>query len=293
MNAYDRALDSIETQAWERMQDIRAMRRRKDPYKGYSLASGISQMAHEKRSGLEFEISQDLERTHPAMHGGIIVPWSVFTRADTVGSVTAGGYLVSTENIDAADALRPNMVCGALGATFIPAPHGANVNLPRQTTAGTATWLATGETTVIAESDQVFGQVAYQPHTVAAYTEFSRLGSLQASPSPMEFVVNRDVMGTVARAYDLAALFGTGINGQPHGLAGFTGVQTFSGTAMSLTSITNASIALADALDDSAGVAANRTTAGLLKTRPESAGSARLLWEGSLIAGSSVGFPAR
>jgi HK97 family phage major capsid protein len=296
MSAFDRALDSIENQAWERMQDIRSMRRREDPYKGYSLARAIDDMAHERR-GLEREVSKDLERTHPTKHGGIVVPWSVFTRAqemtraDIVGTTSAGGYLVDTQNVEAADALRPNMVCGGLGATFVEAER-SNINLPRLTGVSTAYWM-TAETMQITEVEQQFGQIGYSPKTVGAYTEYSRLLDLQGGPSPTEFVIRRDVVAVVARAFDKAALFGTGVNGQPLGLANNASITTFSGTSMSLTSIANAAVALGDGLDDSAGVAANRTTAGLLKTRQEASGSTRLLWEGSLIAGTSVGFPAR
>ena len=278
----------------DRIAEIAALRDRAHPWlKDYSLRHAIDVMAQDtRRSGLEFEISKDLERAQPAAHGGLIVPWLAFTRADAVGPLSAGGYLVETVNVEAADALRPNMVVGGLGATIINAPYGANVNLPRLTGVATASWLPS-EATTVTETQQTFGQVGFTPHTVGAYTELSRLLILQAAPSPAEFVVRRDLIAVVARALDLAALFGTGTTGQPHGLAGATGVSTFSGTTLALTGIVNAAVALGDALDDSAGVAANRTTAGLLKTRPESAGSTRLLWEGSLVAGECVGMPAR
>ncbi len=278
----------------DRIAELAALRDRASPWlKDYSLRHALDVMAQDtRRSGLEFEVSQALERAQPAAHGGLIVPWEVFARAALAGASSAGGYLVPALNVEAADALRPNMVVGSLGATIIPAPYGANVNLPQQASVATASWL-TNETTTVAETHQTFGQVSYSPHTVGSYTEVSRLILLQAAPSPAEFVVRRDLIAVVSRAFDLAALFGTGINGQPRGLAGMAGVSTFSGTTLALTGIVNAAVALGDALDDSAGVAANRTTAGLLKTRAETAGSTRLLWEGSLVAGSCVGFPAR
>jgi HK97 family phage major capsid protein len=289
--------DPLATEALRRIGNIASTvsgAARRERLAGYSLRRVIDNLAHEQRRGFfEAEISQDLERTHPASRGGIIVPWEVFVRADTVANLTQGGYLVEALNLDAADALRPTMAVGALGATIIPAPMGANVNLPRLTGVSTASWLTTESTGPIAETNQTFGQVAFSPSTVGAYTELSRLILLQAGPSPAEFVVRRDLVNVVARALDYAALFGSGTNGQPKGLATYAGVSTFSGTTMSLTSIVNAAVALGDALDDSAGVAANRTTAGLLKTRQEASGSTRLLWEGSLVAGSSVGFPAR
>lgn len=266
----------------------------------YSLRRAIRSAAAESYSGLEHEISKDLARTQATTQGGrsLLVPWWVFgdahaalTRADYVGSNTAGGYLVDTLNVDAADALRPMMVCGALGATFIDGGAG-NVTLPKQSGTATASWLS-AETTQISETDQVFGQSAYSPHSVGAYTEWSRLTFLQAAPTSVEYVVRRDLLGIVARALDLAALQGSGTAGQPKGLFGMTGVQTFSGTTLALPAYVNAISALGNALNESTGVAASLSVAGILKQRPEQSASTRLMWEGSLVAGTSLGMRAR
>ena len=121
-----------------------------------------------------------------------LVPWSVLalavrasfaTRADTVAAAGAGGYLVETANLTAADALRPDLLCGPLGQTIIPAPYGASVTLPRQTGTATAFWQSI-ETSTVAESDQTFGQIAFVPRTVGAYTEMSRLLRLQSNARP-------------------------------------------------------------------------------------------------------------
>jgi HK97 family phage major capsid protein len=213
------------------------------------------------------------------------------TRADIVGSTTAGGYLTYAENIPCADALRPLMVVGGLGCTYIDASRG-NINLPKQTGAATASWLP-AETTQISESDQTLGQQAYSPHTVGGYTEMSRLLMLQAAPSSAEFVVRRDLIAIIARALDLAALQGPGSGGAPQGLTGMGGVGSFSGTAASLASIVAATVSLSNALNESTGVAASLSAASVLKQRSETAVSTRLLWEGSLINGTCTGLPAR
>jgi HK97 family phage major capsid protein len=257
----------------------------------YSLRRLIAKLAVDDRTGVEFEVSKDFERSQQLTSGGVIVPFEVFARADVVGVSSGGGYLTQALNLPAEDALRPNMVTGALGATIIPAPYGANVNLPRQTGTATASWLPT-EATQAAESDQTFGQVTYTPHTVGANTEVSRLSLLQSAPTNIETVVRRDLIAVLGRALDYAALHGSGINGQPLGLAGM-GVATFSGTSLALSGVVDAAVALSDALNDSAGIAANRTVAGLLKKRQEASGSTRLMWEGSLVAGTCIGFPAR
>jgi HK97 family phage major capsid protein len=291
MSAFDRAAITVTRNALTRAQDgLDLLAPREPKYKGYSLRQGLLNLTTDERRGLAFEISQDLERTRPATHGGIIVPWEVLTRADVVATTGAGGYLVETTNIEAADALRPNTVVAALGATIIPAV--GNINLPRLTGVASASWLPT-ESTQQAESDQSFGQVSYTPHTVSGYTEYSRLLMLQSAPAGVEAVVRRDLIAILGRALDYTSLFGSGAAGQPHGLAGLAGVGTFSGTTLALSGLVDAAVSLGDGLNDSAGVAANRTVAGALKKRQESAGSTRLLWEGSLVNGSCIGFPAR
>jgi HK97 family phage major capsid protein len=300
MNAFDHAAVIEGVERLREAQAAFSLLRPKE-YRDYSVRRAIRCYAAENYSGPEFEISQDAARTMGTTNGlrSLIVPWWVFaeanfvlsTRADIVGSTTAGGYLVDTLNVDAADALRPMMVCGKLGATFIDGGAG-NVTLPKQTGTATASWLS-AETTQISETDQTFGQQAYNPHSVGAYTEWSRLTFLQAAPSSVEYVVRRDLLSLVARALDLAAIQGSGSAGQPQGLFGMTGVQTFSGTSLALPAYVNAISALGNALNETTGVAASLSVAGILKQRPEQSASTRLMWEGSLVAGSSLGMPAR
>jgi HK97 family phage major capsid protein len=289
---YDRALDREMARTLERARDIQSMRENAGrEFRGYSIARAISEMATENRRGyLEGEISQDLERVQPAKHGGLLIPPEVLVRAATVGG--AAGALVETINLQTVDAIRPAMIAGNLGATMIQAPHGAAINIPRQTAAGSAQWLPL-ETSVVSETDQGFGQLSLSPHTVGAYTEFSRLLGLQAGPSPADFVITRDLCATVGRALDLAVFFGPGVGGAPKGLVSTPGINTFSGTAASVTSIIGAAVSLGDALNSSAGVATTKAVAGLLRERQEFSGSTKTLWQGSLIAGTCCDFPAR
>jgi HK97 family phage major capsid protein len=217
------------------------------------------------------------------------VPWEMLsTRADTVGAAATGGYLVpGSAVLPAADALRPTTVVVQLGANVVPVST-ANYNLPRQTGRSTAIWQST-ESTVVTESDQTFGSVALTPHTVGSYTEVSRLLLLQ---SDADQVIRRDLLGVVGRAIDLAALHGTGINGQPLGITGTPGIGSFSGTTLAIGGIVDAFVALGDGLSDSGGVAANRTIAGTLRKRVET-GAASMIWNGNVVEGTVAGFPAR
>ena len=141
-----------------------------------------------------------------------------------------------------------------------------------------------------AEAEKTFGQVAFLPKTVAAYTEVSRLLLLQSNA---DFVIARDLLRIIGTAIDKAALYGTGLNGQPIGLASLAGVGAFSGATASVSTFTTAFVGLGDALGNRGGVAANRSTAGLLRTRPESTYSSRTLWDGELTDGTVINYPAR
>jgi len=222
-----------------------------------------------------------------------IVGWDMltrarYTRADTVGAGAAGGYLTETDVPTAADALRPVAVCAALGATFLNAKN--NISWPRQTGIATAQWLGS-ETTVATETQQTLSNLSLTPKTVGIYTEVSRQLLLQ---SDVDLVIMRDLVRAIANAADLAALFGTGLSGQPAGLIYDQSINSFSGTTATVGTFTSAFVALGDGLDDdSGGVAANRTVAGLLRQRPETTGSTKTIWDGKLTDGTVIDYPAR
>jgi HK97 family phage major capsid protein len=195
--------------------------------------------------------------------------------------------LAGSAVLPAADALRTTAVVVQLGAN-VEQVSTANYNLPRQTGKATATWQST-ESTVVAESDQTFGSVALSPHTVGAYTEASRQLLLQSNADDL---VKRDLLAVVGRAIDLAALHGTGINGQPLGITGTPGIGSFSGTTLAIGGIVDAFTSLGDGLGEVGGVAANRTVAGTLRKRVET-GAANMIWQGNVVEGTVAGFPAR
>ena len=221
-----------------------------------------------------------------------IIGWEKFTRADTVLPGSAGGYTTGTAVPGAVDALRPVMACAALGATFIETT--GNLALPRQTGIAGAQWQGS-ESTVVTETQQTLSNLGLTPHTVGVYSEISRQALVQSN---IEAVVERDLIRAIANAADIGALYGTGESGQPVGITvnagGTGGIGTFSGTSATVATFTSAFVALGDGLDDdSGGVAANRTVAGLLRQRPETTGSTRTLWDGKLTDGTVIDYPAR
>jgi HK97 family phage major capsid protein len=209
-------------------------------------------------------------------------PWQ--TRADTVASSSAGGYLVETVNVGFIELLRNRSVCYRMGAQQLSGLVG-NVNVPKQTAAGTAYWLSS-ETTQITEAEQTFGQMALTPHTVGAYTEISRLLLLQSSPG-VEGIVNSDLAAVAALAIDSGGLTGTGSSGQPTGIKNASGVGTAASGDMSTIAYKGqldyqVAVANANVVPVRGGYVTTPTVAALLMQRTRFANTATPLWDGNL-----------
>jgi HK97 family phage major capsid protein len=145
-----------------------------------------------------------------------------------VGTATAGGNLVGTNLLAASfiDILRNVMQVFAMGAQTIPGLVG-NIAIPRQSGAGTVTWIDT-EGGAVAETDQTIDQVTMSPKSLGAYTDMTRQLILQSTPA-IETLVRNDLARIIAIAIDLAALHGTGADGQPTGLENVTGIGSVVG----------------------------------------------------------------
>lgn len=212
------------------------------------------------------------------------------SRADIVGTTTAGGYLVETINLSFIELLRNRTVAFRLGATVLSGLVG-NVSIPKQTGAATAFWLST-ETTGITEVEQTFGQLAFTPHTVGGYTEISRLLLLQSSPD-VEGIVNADLAAIIGIAIDAGVINGSGAAGQPHGIIGLTGVGTATGTALGLAGLLTAqgTVGAANVVPVRGGWATTFVNSALLRQRQEFANTYSPLWYGSVWDGMMLGYP--
>lgn len=216
---------------------------------------------------------------------------SYFTRADVVGTSSAGGYLVETINLSFIELLRNRTVAFRLGATVLSGLVG-NVNIPKQTGAATAMWLST-ETTQITEVEQTFGQLALSPHTVGGYTEISRLLLLQSSPD-VEGIVNADLAAIIGIAVDAGVINGAGTGGAPHGIVGLTGVGTGSVASATLSTLLTiqGTVGAANVVPVRGGWAGTFTVSAGLRGRVEFANTYSPIWYGSVWDGLMLGYPA-
>lgn len=195
----------------------------------YSIVRGIMALAAGSWKGAELErdASEAVAKRMGKSPQGFFVPYDVMAeqRDLTTGVATAGGYLVPTQMLSIIELLRNKMKIKELGATILGGLQG-DIAIPKQTGGATAYWVA--ENGAPTESQQTLGQLAMRPKTVGAYTDISRRLLMQASLDVEGFVRN-DLATVLALAIDLAAINGSGVEGQPLGILKTTGIGDVAG----------------------------------------------------------------
>lgn len=252
------------------------------------------------KAGYELEcsraVAQKLGRVNEPHK--FFVPYEVLERQvpvqkrdASVGTPSAGGYLVTTENQGFIEILRNRSVAFRMGARRLSGLQG-NVTVPRQSAAGTGYWLTT-ETSTPTESQPTFTQMALSPKTVAAYTEVSRLLMLQSSPAA-EGIVTDDLAQVVALAADLSVLSGSGASGQPTGLTTVSGTGSVTGTSLAYAGVLEfqTDVATSNVVPVRGGYVTTPAVAGLLMARSRFSNTDTPLWVGNLWDGQMAGFPA-
>lgn len=242
----------------------------------------------EKVASYELSVCREAaEKVNKAARGAII-PVDVLRfenekmkRDLTVGTPSAGGYLVGTNLIAASfiELLRNRMVLQRLGATTLNDLTG-NIAIPRQSSGATAYWVA--ENSAPTESALAVDQVTMGPKTVAAYTDFSRKLMLQSSID-VEAMVKADLARVLALAIDAAGLYGTGSSNQPTGVKVTSGINTSDFAANTPTYAEIIGLETLVAADNAdVGTLAylvNATGRGALKGVEKSSGSGQFVWE--------------
>lgn len=220
---------------------------------GYSLVKAIKQdadarMGRGRIDGVEAECNQEVRKRVPQMRNdaaqGFYIPEFALTRelrdfqkrdlstlTGGAGAFTVESSVLGTELVAL---LRHRMYAMAAGARYLGGLQG-NVLIPRHIGPGTAYWLA--ENASVTESDQSFGQLTLSPHTLMAQTKYSKQLLAQSSID-VEGLVRSDLNYIIAIALDLAALAGTGLNGQPIGIYNASSLAAQAGTDTTLSAIT-------------------------------------------------------
>ena len=134
------------------------------------------------------------------------------------------GYFVPNEVLPGfIELLTAESVVNQMGATVLSNLSGVPVEIPKQTGGATAYWVE--ENASITDSDLSAGQLALTPKAVAAMVKMSNRLLRLSNPS-VEAMVRSDIARVIALAIDLAALRGTGVAGQPIGIANTASINT-------------------------------------------------------------------
>ena len=188
----------------------------------YSIARAIESLDDPSKRGLEWEISQDLERTQKKSS-----PNSILIDTRTMTSGTAGANTIQT-NVSAniQDFIQAQMVT----MNTNPQVFNGNVGdllIPVGSSASGATILATDGTTQADITTPTLTNKTLSPTRIADVVPLS-YGFLQQSTPDVEGYVRRLIADTFAAKMDEQILVGTGSGGQVQGILGTSGINAVS-----------------------------------------------------------------
>lgn len=267
----------------------------------YSLFRALEAVANKNWEHAQFEMdcSRQLQKKMGKLvkENSFFIPWEVQSRGMdaqrdmTVGTASAGGYLVQTTNQGFIPLLRNRSVAYRMGATQLTGLQD-NVAIPKMTAGATFGWLA-NEATAATESTPTLGQVLMTPKTVAGYVELSRLLTLQSSPAA-EQIAEQDLAQGVAVAVDAAVINGSGASGQPTGIIATAGIGAVTGTTLGFAGALNfqEDVANANVMPARGGYVTTPAVAALMMQRVKFASTASPIWEGNVWDGRMLDMPA-
>ena len=255
--------------------------------RNFSFIRALKALAHpndkeaQRAAAFEFEVSEAAQAKTGKEARGLLIPADVlgYGRRDlTVGTASAGGDLVATDLLSDSfiDLLRKALVLQGAGANVLTGLNGM-VAIPRQS--GGATTYHVAENSNITESALTVDQVALQPRTIGALTDYSRRLLLQSSID-VENLVRQDLAQQIAIEIENQAINGTGTNSKPLGILNVTGINTESGVA-AFSDFVNAEAALStdNALNGSLGYLMNSALRGTMKVTEKASNTAQFVYE--------------
>lgn len=254
-----------------------------------------------KDAGYEREISNTLAKEFSKDMGpmSFVVPtykgMRVTGQLDT-GTSAQGQQLVFDEPGSFIELLRSKMFVMAAGAQFLGGLRDS-VSWPRQSGAGTFSWVTEGPTAGLAVTNLTTDLLQAVPNNGQSTTQISRQ-LLGQSTIGAEQLIRNDMAAIHARAIDAAAINGSG-SGQPTGILNITGIGDVAGGANGLLPTYLHMVALETdiaAADADAGSMAYMSTPGVrgalkgVQTFSGTDGSP--VWTGGIAGGEVNGYRA-
>ena len=199
---------------------LRAIRGAKDPDK----LVGYEREMHDEAVKEARELGQEVH--------GVGVPLRILQgrekRDNTVtqGDQPADGkILVRDEYRGMIELLRDRLVTRELGATVLTGLQG-DINFPTHAQGAVSTWK--GEIETLDKSNIKCGSQKMSPHRLGTYADMSKQLLIQSSIDIEAFVRN-EIIGSVTRAVDVAAIYGDGQDNEPLGVLNNTDISKFVG----------------------------------------------------------------
>lgn len=265
----------------------------------YSLVRAINALANNQRSGLEFEVSDEIAKQMGRATHGFFYPTTMAAQQRTllsVGGTNKGAESKFTEFGSFFEQLRNRLVTARMGAQMIGGLNG-DVGFVEQTAAGTATWGA--ETANASLSSLTLGLRTMAPKILQSATTYSRQ-LLRQSVIDVENLVRNDLLTIHALELDRAALVGTGLTNQPRGITNTSGVDStvVGGATGAQPTYENVvalqrQVAAANGFDGRLGyVMSPRVAARLALTQQFASTNGVPVWAGPLTDGIVAGLPA-
>lgn len=265
-----------------------------------AIAAALARAEGQKASGLEVEVSQDIERNIPANYkrnGGIFVPLAVRSAISEALYNTSGkgASTVFTQAGEFIDMLRNASVAVGLGARVISGLTGP-VSFPSQTGGVSVSWVAENSGTNVTASNATLSSVSLSPKTLQGTTAFSRQLMAQSSMD-VEAFIRGDLAAAHALAWDVAVMHGAGSGNEPTGIyaagsvnaVAMGGVPTFGKLIDMITEVLKD-----NALAGSLAFATTPGMAGkLAQTVIAASTDTNMIWSGKLDNGTLAGYTAR
>lgn len=254
------------------------------PQHGYSYTDAIGVLAGDRSvdHGRVNEWHQEhVRQTGRRAATGIFVPIDLSPRRDL--DLAATTALKPTQHIasDYVDVLRPTSIVMLLNPTRITGLTGA-ASIPRKTASATAGWVSLDGVSTISESAPAHDAITLGMKTVAGYVEITHAARKSSSPD-LEQIVRGDLAEVLGTALDTAALQGTGLSGQPTGIAATSGINTDTFTLATPTwaKLVNLQALISDDNVDTSALAyiTTPTVAHSLMSTAKAANTAEFIWE--------------
>lgn len=289
-------LDTLGESGPEKLQAAAAIGLDKKEIERFSFMKVVKALANptdrraQEAARFEFEASEAAQRAYGRSSKGVLVPNDVIVAQQvrttlTYGTAATAGNLVETR-LDSAsfiDVLRNAMMVKALGATILSDLIG-DLDIPRKSAAGSATWVS-AEGNDSAETNFTTDLVSFRQKTVAGHTIATRKMMSQSSLA-IENLIRDDLAMALALGVDLASLHGTGLSGQPTGIAATAGIGSVAGGTNGLAPtwahIVNleTEVAVDNADIGSLAYLTNAKVRGKLKQTEKASSTGQFVWNG-------------